>query len=91
MALAIRNLAAMLAATAVLVFSMSGGAAAEAAYSFDGTPDKLPKSVIPVSYAIELTPDLESLALGGVETIDIEVREPPAIDAWIRERSGTRP
>ena len=78
MAFAIRNLAAMLAATAVLVLSISGGAATEAAYSFDATPGKLPKTVVPTGYAIELVPDLESLALAGVETIDIEVREPTA-------------
>jgi aminopeptidase N len=77
MARAARNLGAVLAAT-LLVFSMSGGAAAEPAYSFDTAPGKLPKTVIPVHYAIELTPDLASLALPGVETVDIEVREPTA-------------
>ena len=44
---ALRNLGAMLAAT-VLVFSISGGAAAELIYSFDTTPGKLPKTVVPV-------------------------------------------
>jgi aminopeptidase N len=77
MARASRNLGAMLSAT-VLVFLISGGAAAEPIYSFDTTPGKLPKSVVPVHYAIELTPDLKSLALPGVEIIDIEVREPTA-------------
>ena len=71
---AARNLGAMLAA--VLTLSISAGAKAEPAYSFDTTPGKLPKTVIPVHYAIELTPDLGSLALPGVETVDIEVREP---------------
>lgn len=42
----------------------------------NATPGKLPKTVIPVHDAIELTPDLESLALAGVEVVDIEVREP---------------
>jgi aminopeptidase N len=77
MAHALRNLGAMLAAT-VLVFSISGGAAAEPIYSFDTTPGKLPKTVVPVHYAIELTPDLKSLTLPGVEIVDIEVREPIA-------------
>jgi aminopeptidase N len=77
MAHALRNLGAMLAAT-VLVFSISGGAAAEPIYSFDTTPGKLPKTVVPVHYAIELTPDLKSLTLPGVEIVDIEVREPTA-------------
>src|ERR1700688_3647676 len=77
MAFARRDLGAVLAAT-VLVFSVSNGAAAEPAFSFDAAPGKLPKAVIPVHYAIELTPDLESLALAGAETVDIEVREPTA-------------
>jgi aminopeptidase N len=78
MTLAVRNLAVALAVTVVLVLSMSGGAVAEAGYSFDATPGKLPKTVVPLHYAIELTPDLESLALRGVEVVDIEVREPTA-------------
>src|ERR1700731_4009715 len=77
MALARRSLAAM-AAIIALSFAISGTAAAAPSYSFDTNPGKLPKTVIPVHYAIELTPDLESLALPGVEVIDIEVREPTA-------------
>ncbi|HEX7919866.1 MAG TPA: M1 family peptidase, partial [Bradyrhizobium sp.] len=66
-------------ATAIgLLLTMAAGAQAEQTFSFDSTPGKLPKTVIPLSYAIELTPDLISLALPGVETIDIEVREATA-------------
>ena len=54
----------------------SGGAVAEPSYVFEQTPGKLPKTVIPLAYAIELAPDLQGLALPGAETIDIEVREP---------------
>jgi aminopeptidase N len=72
-----RNCAAM-AAAVMLALPISGGAVAEPSYSFDAAPGKLPKTVVPIHYAIELTPDLESLALPGVETIDIEVREPTA-------------
>jgi aminopeptidase N len=76
---ALRSFAAALATTALLAFSISASATAEpAAFSFDATPGKLPKTVIPVHYAIELTPDLESLALAGSEVVDIEVREPTA-------------
>jgi aminopeptidase N len=78
MARALRDLAAGLAATAVLMVSLSSSAMAEPAYSFDTTPGKLPKTVIPVHYTIELTPDLTSLALKGAEVVDIEVREPTA-------------
>lgn len=67
-----------LATAFVLLLSLSGFAAAEPVFSFDTTPGKLPKTVVPLRYTIELTPDLESLALPGVETIDIEVREPTA-------------
>jgi aminopeptidase N len=55
-----------------------GAAAAEPLYSFDATPGKLPKTVVPIHYAIELEPNLESLTLAGVEVVDIEVREPTA-------------
>ncbi|WP_244549081.1 M1 family metallopeptidase [Bradyrhizobium canariense] len=78
MAFTRRNLAAALAATLVLMLPVSGSVAAERNYSFDTTPGKLPKTVIPVHYAIELTPDLEKLSLAGVEVVDIEAREPTA-------------
>src|SRR5712664_3474022 len=78
MARAVRDLAAMLAATIALVLSLSGIAVAEFGYSFDSTPGKLPKAAIPLHYAIELTPDLTSLGLAGVEIVDVELREPTA-------------
>jgi len=65
-------------AAAVVLLSAAAAAQAEQTFSFDNTPGKLPKTVVPVNYAIELTPDFESLALPGVETVDIEVREPTA-------------
>ena len=78
MAGAVRDLAAVLAVTIMFVLALSGIAVAEPGYSFDTTPGKLPKAVIPLHYAIELTPDFESLGLAGVEMVDIEVREPTA-------------
>jgi aminopeptidase N len=75
---AARSLAAVLAATLVLALSISGHAVAEPVYSFATTPGKLPKSVIPLHYTIDLTPDLERLTLAGVEVVDVEVREPTA-------------
>ncbi|UFX47038.1 M1 family metallopeptidase [Bradyrhizobium sp. 41S5] len=66
-------------ATAIgLLLATAAAAQAEQTFSFDGTPGKLPKTVVPLSYAIELTPDITSLALPGVETADIEVREATA-------------
>jgi aminopeptidase N len=75
---AARNLVAALAATLALALSISGHAVAEPVYSFATTPGKLPKSVIPLHYMIDLTPDLERLTLAGVEVVDVEVREPTA-------------
>ena len=65
-------------AVAGFLLTLSGAALAESTFSFDATPGKLPKTVIPVHYVIELTPDLDSLELPGIEAIDIEVREPTA-------------
>jgi hypothetical protein len=72
MASAMRIFVPALAATIMLVLSMSASAVAEPTFSFGTTPDKLPKTVIPLHHAIELTPDLESLAAAGVEVVDIE-------------------
>ena len=41
-----------LAATLALMLSMSGAAFAEQVFSFDTTPGKLPKNVIPVHDAL---------------------------------------
>ena len=67
-------------AMAILVsaFSAAGGAVAEPGYSFDTTPGRLPKTVVPLHYTIELEPDLERLTLAGLARVDIEVREPTA-------------
>lgn len=63
-------------ATAIgLLLMMAAGAQAEQTFSFDGTPGKLPKTVVPLSYTVELKPDLTGLALPGVETVDVDVRE----------------
>jgi len=68
----IKTMRAMGAALMLLV----SGASAEPLYSFDTTPGKLPKSVLPIHYAIELTPNLQTLSVAGSEIVDIDVREP---------------
>ena len=73
-----RPLLRRLATATVLLMSMAAAAHAEQTFSFDKTPGKLPKIVVPLNYSIELTPDFTTLALPGVETVDIEVREPTA-------------
>jgi aminopeptidase N len=76
--IAISQVLRRFAAAFALTFSISGAACAEPVFSFDGTPGKLPKTVVPIHYAIELKPDIASLVLSGVEVVDIEVRAPTA-------------
>ncbi|EEF59929.1 M1 family metallopeptidase [Pedosphaera parvula] len=51
-------------------------AIAEAPFSFESTPGKLPKSVVPRHYAIRIEPDLEKFTTRGTVVVDIEVRKP---------------
>src|SRR5262245_17861461 len=69
---------ARIAVALAIVLLAASGAAAEPAYSFDAAPGKLPKTVVPLHYAIELVLNPETLALTGAELVDIEVREPTA-------------
>src|SRR6266849_1356939 len=66
------------AAVAAATLLSASAAVAGAVYSFETTPGRLPKAVVPTHYAIELEPDLERLTLAGAEVVDIEVREPTA-------------
>jgi len=70
--------ACLAAATLALALALGGSAATEPVYSFAATPGKLPKTVVPSHYAIELEPNLESLTLAGSVLVDIEVHEPTA-------------
>jgi aminopeptidase N len=69
--------AAMLATTllAPALLAVSGPARAEAPFTLDGTPGKLPKTVVPRAYRIEIAPDLDKLTLTGHEAVDVEARE----------------
>ena len=69
---------ALIALALLALALLATGAAAESRYSFETTPGKLPKTVVPTHYAIELEPNLESLTLAGAEVVDIEVRGPTA-------------
>jgi aminopeptidase N len=53
-----------------------GSSGAEPTYSFAATPGKLPKTVVPIHYSLDLQPDLEKLTIAGAEVVDIEVTEP---------------
>ena len=48
----------------------------EAPFSFESTPGKLPKHVVPEEYAIRITPDPKKLTFTGSETIKVNVRKP---------------
>ncbi len=59
---------------AASLVALTTAARAEAPFDFDHTPGKLPKTVVPSAYTIEITPDLAGLSLTGSESIDIDVR-----------------
>jgi aminopeptidase N len=66
----------LLAATILAAAPMFAGAShAEAPFDFDKTPGKLPKTVVPDSYTIDIVPDLVKLTLTGHETVDLTVRQ----------------
>src|SRR6516165_5691013 len=54
----------------------TGRVMAEPVFSFSATPGKLPKAVVPIHYALDITPDLDKLTFSGSESVDIEVSEP---------------
>src|SRR5712671_4849404 len=62
----------------LLLALATGRAAAESPFSFGATPGKLPKTVAPTHYALDLTPDLDKLTFSGSEVVDIEVTAPTA-------------
>jgi aminopeptidase N len=68
--------ALLLAATILAAGPLTASIArAEAPFDFDHTPGKLPKTIVPDSYAIDIIPDLQKLTLTGHETIELDVRQ----------------
>src|SRR5580704_2650496 len=65
-----------LAWAALLVAS---AAAHAAPFSFDATPGRLPKNVVPIDYTIDLTPDAATLSIAGHESVVLEFRQAAAI------------
>src|SRR3954468_22826243 len=54
----------------------TGSSSAEPTYSFAATPGKLPKTVVPIHYSLDLQPDLDKFTIAGTEVVEIEVIEP---------------
>ena len=48
---------------------------AEPVFSFATTPGKLPRTVVPIRYTLDITPDLDKLTFSGSESVDIEVEQ----------------
>jgi aminopeptidase N len=53
---------------------MSSALASEKPFSFEDTPGKLPKEVVPTDYAIRIVPDIDKLTFAGTETVKLNVR-----------------
>jgi aminopeptidase N len=62
--------------TAIAFALAAGNALGEPLFSFAATPGRLPKTVVPTHYAIDLRLDLDAATIAGFEVIDIEVKEP---------------
>ena len=66
---------ARLALAAAFVLAAAAPAGAYVApFNFDTTPGRLPKTVVPLDYAIALTPDAAAKTLRGTESITLDVR-----------------
>ena len=59
---------------------------AEAPFDFAHTPGRLPKTVVPQAYTIDIVPDLAKLTLNGHETIEVTVGEP--VDSITLNQAG---
>jgi aminopeptidase N len=68
--------AKVIASVLAALLIAAASARAEPAFSFNATPGKLPKAVVPTHYAIDLKPDLDTLVIVGSEVVDIEVSKP---------------
>jgi aminopeptidase N len=72
----LERFAALIAGVLIASALNMANAHAEAAFSFAATPGKLPKTVTPLHYALDLHPDLDKLTIAGAEVVDIAVAAP---------------
>jgi aminopeptidase N len=47
-------------------------------FAFDSTPGRLPKNVVPISYAIALTPDTAAMKIAGSEKVVLDFKQASA-------------
>ena len=65
----------ILASIALLsAFPLAAGA--EAPYSFEATPGKLPKDIVPRNYRVRIEPDIKALTIRGSVTVALDVLKP---------------
>ena len=65
-----------LLAPVALLLICSLARAVEKPFTFNETPGKLPKEVVPTEYAIRIVPNLDNFAFAGSETVKLNVRSP---------------
>jgi aminopeptidase N len=56
--------------------ALAGPAAADAPFTFDATPGRLPKTVVPLAYELTIVPHPQTLTLNGIERVTLDVRRP---------------
>ena len=64
------------ASAPLLAALASWPALAGAPFSFDATPGRLPKEVVPLDYAIAVSPDIDAGTIAGTESVRLRVRAP---------------
>src|ERR1700730_1968196 len=65
-----------IAGVVVALFALPLAMNGEKPYSFETTPGKLPKQVVPFEYAIRIVPNINKLTFTGSETVKIKASAP---------------
>jgi len=62
--------------TALFSVMLSAAVTAEKPFSFNDTPGKLPKDVVPTDYSIRIVPNIDKFTFTGTETVKLHVHSP---------------
>jgi len=73
---------AVLPAFLALALAMAMPATAVAPFSFDSTPGRLPKDVVPLDYLVSIEPNASDRTLRGQESVTLEFRQATATIAF---------